>query len=192
MKRYNIYCQEYIRVSNEYNEETNDVIYLYRMGEPIYIGYIDRNELYSICRKRCWHHEFVDYVEIVGKYIQTTIYKKANFILIDMNNNVLDYYEIVQKEDKKYNNYFDKIGTRRPKPCYKFCHNLQRHKYKRMLIDNDELKSYELDYNINLNHLAPKNKNYDFWYDKYIKRNSRCWKDQSKRKRQYKVRGGCI
>ena len=61
-----------------------------------------------------------------------------------------------------------------------------------MRMDKKELHELELEYKINLNGLRckKKGKRYDDWYYCYTKSNSRCWKDQSKRKRQYKARGG--
>lgn len=125
--------------------------------------------------------------------IQSTTRKNVNFVLTDMDNNILDYYEIVRKENNKYINRFYKIQRFRRKPCYKIGKCLTQHKYRHMYMDKKELHELELEYKINLNSLRCKKKGKgcsDDWHYRYTKSNSRCWKDQSKRKRQYKARSG--
>lgn len=193
MKRYRIYKQEYIYVFDVYDEDVDKFVYTYRMGEPIYIGWIDRCDLYMFCIKGFWHNHFVNDAEIVGNYIQSTTRKNVNFVLTDMDNNILDYYEIVRKENNKYINRFHKIQRVRRKPCYKIGKCFSQRKYRHMYMDKKELHELELEYKINLNSLCCKKKGKgcsDDWYYRYTKSNSRCWKDQSKRKRQYKARSG--
>ncbi|WP_459579287.1 hypothetical protein, partial [Enterobacter asburiae] len=76
--------------------------------------------------------------------IQSTSRKNVNFVLTDMDNNILDYYEIVKKEDKKYHNRFYKVQRIRRKPCYKIGKCFSQHKNRPKNMHKKELHVLEL------------------------------------------------
>lgn len=158
MRTYYIYRQQskLVDVHCEYS--------LYRWLPFEYVGYVEgTRELYEIFKH---------------KYFRGVLYPTCvNSFIYDTKGNIRDFHELTDRYKKKYR-YISRHNAYQAH----WIHNMNE---LRQSITPIEIKEIKDEYGITLNPIKP-NRKIDPWcFSEYHKR-SKGWKEQTKRKRQYK------
>lgn len=184
MRTYYIYRQQskLVDVHCEYS--------LYRWLPFEYVGYVEgTRELYEIFKRK--YFRGVLYPTCVNSFVyDTKLFKRkfsfwdvhnseplTRFIIVDDKGNIRDFHELTDKYKKKYR-YISRHNAYQAH----WIHNMNE---LRQSITPMEIKEIKDEYGITLNPIKPNRKTDPWCFSEYHKR-SKGWKEQTKRKRQYK------
>lgn len=102
---------------------------------------------------------------------------RERFLILDDSGNIRDYYELTDRYRKKHKRH----NWNRPYRCHRI-HNISE---QRRSITPSEIKETKDEYGITMLSIKPK-RDYDYWGSVRCCAISRGWKEQTKRRRQYK------